>query len=109
MGLNGLYLFYKQSGRVIRRLVSIMVSSTQDFIKELLSVSTETAEGLQEYNDILRRFRTTLEMVTGVRGWSLSKREALWAKAWEDGHADGLHGVDYQYNKLVEFAKKFLA
>ena len=56
----------------------------------------------EEENRLTVQFRLDLEEENGTGGLSKGKRDALWAKAWADGHASGLSEVAIHYSDLAE-------
>lgn len=52
--------------------------------------------------------RVQIEAEYGTTGMSQRVRDLIWNKAWEDGHASGMHEVRMQYDDLADIAKAAL-
>lgn len=65
-------------------------------------VEVRRAHGVEEAR-IVAEFRSDLEMEFGMAGHV--KADALFSRAWEDGHAYGLSEVASRYADLVELAR----
>jgi hypothetical protein len=63
----------------------------------------ERAKASEEARKQTEGLRARLEEEHGMA--EHPKRDLLWSKAWEQGHATGLESVRYWYDDLVELIK----
>jgi len=50
-------------------------------------------------------FRAYVEHVYATSSLSRSVRDALWQKAWDDGHSNGLREVELHYEDIVDIVR----
>lgn len=63
----------------------------------------EREKAKREANDRIGALRLKLEADYAME--SHPKRELVWSKAWEHGHATGFADVEFWYSELVELVK----
>ena len=67
------------------------------------------SERLKQYREDCRKqeilFRKALEEEFALSEWPQPVLDAVYSKAWEDGHAYGYHEVACHYSELCDFVK----
>jgi hypothetical protein len=110
---SGRDLHYPNKPAKPRLSAAPTAAQARAYANELEAYEIKLAEYRDHYDDYLRTLKDRLsELKTQLRDHydiTEAQMHLLWARAWEDGHAEGLHLVADIFDELYNLASQFAA